>query len=229
VGCRVDLQGAVRARCCDRPVDLLRGGVTAAVEAGAARRRAARRDRSGARDELRRLWATQGLVGAQPRRHPGRPLHHRAAHARSRHGRRPPREACDHHTPSVDDHGTAGGPGPASVPTTGTEPVVGCRLHLRLDLVGDGLRRVRDRCLRPPHSRLARLDLDAHRLGARHDRAGDLDPAAGGCHRPRRADASPRQRVNRPRSPSPSASPPPASTSRSGRSATRWTTPWPSR
>ena len=42
-----------------------------------------------------------------------------------------------------------------------------------------------------------RASTSMHRLGARHDRAGDLDPAAGGCHRPRRADASPRQRVAR--------------------------------
>jgi len=35
-------------------------------------------------------------------------------------------------------------------------------LHVRVDLVGDGLCRIRHRRLRPPHPRLASLNLDAH-------------------------------------------------------------------
>ena len=43
---------------------------------------------------------------------------------------------------------------------------------LRVDLVGDGLRRVRDRRLRPPHPRLARVD---HERDVDHPRDGVTD------------------------------------------------------
>jgi putative transposase len=60
------------------------------------------------------------------------------------------------------------------------EPLVGGGLHLRLDVVWDGLSRVRHRRLRPSHPRLLSGDQYAHRTGARCDRAGDLDSAREG-------------------------------------------------
>jgi hypothetical protein len=61
--------------------------------------------------------------------------------------------------------GPAAGSGRPALPCQPTEPVVGRGLHLLPDLVGDGLRRLRLRCLLPPHPRLARDHLDDHPAG----------------------------------------------------------------
>jgi len=50
-----------------------------------------------------------------------------------------------------------------------------------------GLRRVRDRCLRAPHPRLAVLDVNDDPPGAGRDRTSDLDQATGRGHGPNRS------------------------------------------
>ena len=57
-------------------------------------------------------------------------------------------------------------------------PAVGGRHYVRLDVVGVGVRRVRDRCLRPPDPGLAVRDVDDDSAGPGCSGAGGVDPSA---------------------------------------------------
>jgi hypothetical protein len=76
----------------DRSEHLLRRPYPAALGAGGPRRTAQGRDRPGARGQPRRLRRPQGLAGAEPPGHAGRPLPRRAAHAGAPPGRHGPRQ-----------------------------------------------------------------------------------------------------------------------------------------
>ena len=65
--------------------------------------------------------------------------------------------------------------------TRGAEPAVDRGLHLRADLVGDGVHRVRVRCVLPPDRGLAHRHLDANRAAPGRVGDGAVDPG------PRRA------------------------------------------
>lgn len=65
-----------------------------------------------------------------------------------------------------------------------TEPLVGCRLHVRADLDRDGLRGVRDRRVRSSDHRLACRQVDEDGPGSRCARACVLHPRPGWHHRP---------------------------------------------
>jgi hypothetical protein len=81
-----------------------------------------------------------------------------------------------------------------------------------VDMVGMGLRRVRDRRVRPDDPGLAHLDLDDDPARPRCRRARDLDPWPPRADRPRRGYPPHRRRQSgTPRSGSPSASPTPGS------------------
>ena len=56
-------------------------------------------------------------------------------------------------------------------------PAVGCRFHLRVHLGRDGVCRVRDRRLLPPHPGLANRHQHAHRAGPGRPGARPVDPA----------------------------------------------------
>jgi len=95
---RADLRGLASAGLPDRPVHVLRGGVAAALAAGAAGRTAEGRDHASPRREPRRLRSPESMAAAEPGRHRDGPVHHRAADARAGPGRRAPRqEDPDHH------------------------------------------------------------------------------------------------------------------------------------
>ena len=80
----------------------------------------------------------------------------------------------------IDDHRGVFGVGPiCPIGEPGlcggdAEPALGFRFHLCLKLAGDGLRRLRDRRLRPQDRRLACLNLDDHRLCSRRPEPGHL-------------------------------------------------------
>ena len=116
-------------------------------------------------------------------------------------------------------------PGEPQLPAARTGPALGCRLHLRLHLVGLVLHRVRHRRLRPPHPGLVGRDHDDQPARRRCRRAGGVDPAPR-RQRPDRARGAPRSRGSVPVGrPTPSTSTPPGSSPRPGPSARRTTTP----
>ena len=112
-----------------------------------------------ARCTVERLMRAMGLRGREPG--PGVGHHHAARRRRRAAGRsrRPP------------VYGDA------------AEPALGRGLHVRRDLAGLRLRRVRDRRVRAPHRRLAGVVVAGDGLRARRPRAGHLRPVR---HRRRR-------------------------------------------
>ena len=91
----------------------------------------------------------------------------------------PPRPPVRHHQ-ARPAGGAAAGPGQPGLHRRRAEPAVDRRLHLRADLVGDGVHRVRLRRVLPPHRRLAHRRIDADRAAAGRAGDGAVDP------RPRR-------------------------------------------
>ena len=115
--------------------------------------------------------------------------------------------------------------GEPAIPGEPSEPAVGGGLHVRRDVGRLRLRRVRDRCIRPAHHRLARGALDAYRTGA--GRAG----ASAVWSRPesRASCITATAGSNICRFATPSDWPKPASSHRWVASAIRTTTRWPKR
>jgi hypothetical protein len=147
------------------------------------------------------------------------------AHAGRRHARRPPGRR-----PFITTR-----PGPiraapdlvqAELHASPTERAVGRRLHLRADLVGDGVHRLRVRRVLPAHRRLAHGRDDADRAAPRRARDGAVDP--GESRRVRRGVCTtPTPAANTSRSATRTGSLDAGASRRSAPSATATTTPWP--
>ena len=215
------------------PSHLLRGQDPPAVGAGGPRRGAAGRDRRGASTAreigrglygVRKVWHAAGPRGRGDRRgSAGAALHGRTADARRRAARRPPRATV--RSPPAPTRPAARPPDlvEPGLHRRRAEPAVGRRLHLRADLVGDGVHRVRHRRVLPPDRRLAHRGIDADRAAAGRPGDGAVDP------RPRRRRTSTgadpplrRRHASTPRSATPTGSPTPARSPRSAPSATRY-------
>ena len=139
----------------DRPVDVpcpchrpTRAGP--GVRPRPAGRRAAPRDRAGARRELRRLRRAQGVEAAASRGRRGGPVHRGAADASDGVAGRGAGEDREDDGPEPGSTLPAG-PREPTVPRALAEPAVGQRLHLRRHLVRLRLRRLRHRRLCPSH------------------------------------------------------------------------------
>ena len=132
----------------------------------------------------------------------GRPVSRRQVrtpHAQRRPARRPPWQEVHHH-PGGPVRAAAAGPGAAGLHRQRAEPAVGGRLHLRADLVRDGVHRVRHRRVLPPHRGMAHRGVHADLTAAGRPGDGVVDPRTRGSHRAgsaRRADSSFRCRKSR--------------------------------
>ena len=176
------------------------------------------------RRELRGLRRAQGLAADAARGLRRRPLHGGAADARDGPAGRDPRQAGAHDD-QRQGRAVPAGPRQPAVPCAGAEQAVGVGLHLRRDLGGLRLRRLRHRHLRPADRRLAGQPHGARQLRPGCAGAGAPRAAARPSRRPR-PPQRPRRRNTSPSS-TPSAWPRPASSRRSAASATATTTPWP--
>ena len=138
------------------------------------------------------------------------------------HGLRGVRRGRQFVTTRPDPAPTPGGPGRAGLHRDRTEPVVGGRLHLRRDLVRDGVHRVRHRRVLPADRRLAHRSHDAHRAAARRVGDGAVDPRPSRTNSSRDSSITATPAANTPRSATPNGSPTPARSPRSAPSATRY-------
>ena len=101
----------------------------------------------------------------------------------------------DHYRRSTRPSG--GRSGAAKVQPGCAKCVVGSRLYLCFDVVGLGVRRVRDRCVFTADSGLEDCDDDGDTVGTRCDRARDLDSTPRRDYRTGRAHSPQRPRVAR--------------------------------
>lgn len=156
--------------------------------ARAVRDERAGRDRAGARrppGRARLVWRPQGVPPATPRGRRRRPARlvpaGRTAHAVRRPARRPPRQKV-HHDEAGHGSGAAAGPGQARLHRARPEPAVAGRLHLRPDVVRDGVHRVRLRRVLAADRGLAHRRLDARQPAAGRPGDGAMDPRTGSPH-----------------------------------------------
>ena len=196
MGCRVDLRRAHPARREDRPIDLLRRERSRSVTADRVGREVEADHPDHVADAPEGARGPEALAAVASRRARHRPLHGRTPHARARDRRCRPRE-----TEASRGCGSAGDQArrprrPALRPVP-HEPALGRRLHLRLDVVRMGLRRVRVRRALPPHHRVESGDLDDNSARARLPRHGSVHPPPRRRHRVRRAHAPHRRRQRR--------------------------------
>ena len=169
----------------------------------------------------RKVWLALNREGIA-----GGAVHGRAADAPGGPGRGGPRQGQAHHHRGPGRPAGAG-PGPARLRPAGSGPALGRRHHLRLDLVRVGLRRVRDRRLRPPHHRVAVRVVDDAPSSSSTPSSRRSGPAnATADHWIPLWHIRIEGRSTR-RSATPSAWPRPGSRPRSGRSGPPTTTRWP--
>ena len=130
-----------------------------------------RRDRPGGHAKPRGLRRRQGLDPAQPRGHPGGPLHRRAPDAGPGPFGGPAGPGLKVTTRSDERQHRPGRPGRPQLQGAGAQPALGGRSHLREDPRRLGLRRLHHRRVLPHGGRLA--DLQSLAIGPRHRRLGD--------------------------------------------------------